>query len=219
MMRESKANRLTRTRRLIAAMKAAYPDVRCALTFGDPWELMVATILSAQCTDKRVNEVTPGLFAEFPTPASFATAPLPAIENAIRSTGFFRNKAKNIQGAARMLLNDFAGQVPQTMAELLRFPGVARKTANCVLGNAFGLAEGIVVDTHVIRLANRLGLTKETSPDKIERDLMPLVPGKPDGWILFSHLIQRHGRTYCLARNPNCTDCPLRADCPSADKV
>jgi endonuclease III len=219
MPRESKANRLLRTERLIAGMKKAYPDVRCALTFGDPWELMVATILSAQCTDKRVNEVTPGLFKQFPTPKRFAAAKLPAIEEAIRSTGFFRNKAKNIHASAKLLLTDFDGVMPRTMIELLTFPGVARKTASCILGNAFGLAEGIVVDTHVIRLAGRLGLSKQTTPEKIERDLMELVPGGPEEWILFSHLIQRHGRTACMARNPHCPGCPLREDCPSADTV
>ena len=219
MARESNTNRQARTLRLIAGMTKAYPDVRCALTFGDPWQLMVATILSAQCTDKRVNEVTPGLFKQFPTPKRFAECDVADLEDAVRSTGFFRNKAKNIQASAKLLLAEFDGVMPQTMAELLTFPGVARKTASCVLGNAFGLAEGIVVDTHVIRLANRLGLSKETSPDKIERDLMDLVPGEPEGWILFSHLIQRHGRTVCMARKPNCTDCPLREDCPSADKI
>jgi endonuclease-3 len=219
MARESQTNRRARTERLVAAMTKAYPDVRCALTFGDPWELLVATILSAQCTDERVNMVTPDLFRQFPTIESFARAKLPTIEKAIHSTGFFRNKAKHIQGSARMLLADFDGRVPRTMKELLRLPGVARKTANCVLGNAFGLAEGVVVDTHVIRIANRLGLTKEKSPEKIERDLMELVPGQPEGWILFSHLTQRHGRTVCMARNPNCTDCPIRRDCPSAENV
>ena len=219
MPRESKANRQARTLRLIAELRATYPDIHCALYFGDPWELTVATILSAQCTDKRVNLVTPGLFAKYPTLAAFAEYDVAELEEAIRSTGFFRNKAKNIRASAVMLLERFNGVVPQTMDELLTLPGVARKTANCVLGNGYGLAEGIVVDTHVLRLAQRLGLSKHDTPEKIERDLMDLVPDPPEGWILFSHLLIHHGRTYCMARKPNCTDCPLREDCPSADKI
>jgi endonuclease-3 len=219
MGRESKANLAARTKRIIAGLKKAYPEVKCALHFGDVWQLMVATILSAQCTDKQVNRVTGPLFERFPTLESFAGAKRADIEEAIRSTGYYRNKAKHIQESAIALRDRFDGVVPQTMDELLTLPGVARKTANCVLGNGYGRAEGIVVDTHVIRIANRLKLTSAKDPKKIERDLMALVPDKPEGWILFSHLIIHHGRTYCMARNPNCVDCSIRQDCPSADKV
>jgi endonuclease-3 len=219
MPRESKANLTARTHRIIAGLRKAYPEVKCALHFGDVWQLMVATILSAQCTDKQVNKVTGPLFEKFPTLDSFAAAKRTDIEQAVHATGFYRNKAKHIQESAIALQDRFDGKVPQTMEELLTLPGVARKTASCVLGNGYGLAEGIVVDTHVIRIANRLKFTKEKDPKKIERDLMAIVPDKPEGWILFSHLIIHHGRTYCMARNPSCADCPIRCDCPSADNV
>ena len=178
------------------------------------WELLVATILSAQCTDKRVNIVTPALFEQFPTVEAFAEAPREDLEEAIRTTGFFRNKAKNIQGAARMLLEKFGGAVPATMAELLELPGVARKTANVVLGVAFQVADGVVVDTHVSRLSQRLKLTREKDPTKIERDLMQVVPQAD--WIDIGHLLIHHGRALCTARKPACGECPLQDLCPSA---
>ena len=217
MPRESKANLTRRIAKLIAKLKKAYPDAGCALTHGNPLRLLVATILSAQCTDKRVNVVTKTLFKKYKTPADYASASQEALENEIRSTGFFRNKARNIRGACAKIISDFDGQVPRTMAQLLTLPGVARKTANCVLGNAFGLAEGVVVDTHVIRLSGRLGLTKHTEPVKIERDLMAVVP--PEEWILFSHLLIFHGRATCSARKPDCDNCCLAKLCPSAGKV
>ena len=217
MPRESKANLIRRLAKLIAKLKKAYPDADCALRHGDPLKLLVATILSAQCTDKRVNLVTKTLFKKYKTPGDYASASQRTLENEIRSTGFFRNKAKNIRGACAKIISDFDGKVPHTMSQLLTLPGVARKTANCVLGNAFGLAEGVVVDTHVIRLSGRLGLTKHKEPVKIERDLVAIVP--PEEWILFSHLLIFHGRAVCSARKPDCDNCPLAKLCPSAGKV
>ena len=217
MPRESKANLIRRLARLIAKLKKAYRDAGCALTHGDPLRLLVATILSAQCTDKRVNLVTKTLFKKYRTPRDYAEASQDTLENEIRSTGFFRNKAKNIRGACAKIISDFDGKVPRTMAQLLTLPGVARKTANCVLGNAFGLVEGVVVDTHVIRLSGRLGLTNHKEPVKIERDLVAIVP--PAEWILFSHLLIFHGRATCTARKPDCDNCPVAALCPSAGKV
>jgi endonuclease-3 len=217
MPRESKANRTLRVTKLIAKLKKAYPDAHCALTHGNPLKLMVATILSAQCTDKRVNVVTQTLFKKYKTVRNYADAPPEELENDIRSTGFFRNKAKNIRGACAKIISDFGGKVPRTMDELLTLPGVARKTANCVLGNSFGLAEGVVVDTHVIRLSGRLRLTKHKEPVKIERDLMELVP--QDEWILWSHMLIFHGRAICNARKPDCENCPVATLCPSAGKV
>ena len=217
MPRESKANRITRTAAIIAELKKAYPDAKCALNHGNPLKLLVATILSAQCTDKRVNEVTKTLFRKYKTPQAYADAPQEELENDIRSTGFFRNKAKNIRAACAKIISDFDGKVPRTMKQLLTLPGVARKTANCVLGTAFGVADGIVVDTHVIRLSGRLGLTKHKSPVKIERDLIEIVP--QDEWILLSHLLIFHGRAICNARKPDCKNCPLATLCPSAGKV
>ena len=217
MPRESKANRVLRVAELIAKLKKAYPDARCALRHGNPLKLMVATILSAQCTDKRVNVVTKTLFKKYKTPQDYAETPQEELENEIRSTGFFRNKAKNIRGACAKIISDFDGKVPRTMAQLLTLPGVARKTANCVLGNAFGVAEGVVVDTHVIRLSGRLSLTKHKEPVKIECDLIEIVP--PEEWILFSHLLIFHGRATCTARKPDCYNCPIAALCPSAGKV
>jgi len=217
MPRESKANLIRRVARLIAKLKKAYPEAGCALRHGDPLRLLVATILSAQCTDKRVNLVTKTLFKKYKTPGDYAEASQRTLENEIRSTGFFRNKAKNICGACAKIINDFDGKVPRTMAQLLTLPGVARKTANCVLGNAFGLAEGVVVDTHVIRLSGRLALTKHKEPVKIERDLIEIVP--PEEWILFSHLLIFHGRAVCAARKPDCDNCCVAELCPSARKV
>jgi len=176
--------------------------------------LMVATILSAQCTDERVNMVTPALFARFPTPETMAAAELEELEELIRSTGFYRNKAKSIKNNAIMLLADFGGDIPRTLAELVKLPGVGRKTASVVLGAGFGLAEGVVVDTHVARISRLLGLTEHKSPEKIERDLMVILPKKD--WILWTHLIIDHGRAICIARRPKCVECPLRKLCPSA---
>ena len=194
-----------------------YPDVTCALTHHNPWQLLVATILSAQCTDKRVNEVTPGLFAKYPTPADFAATRPEALANDIRSTGFFNNKAKSIVGAAKRVMSEFGGQVPRTMEELLTVPGAARKTANVVLGTAYGIAAGIVVDTHVTRVSRRLDLTRQSDPVKIERDLMKIIPEKK--WILFSHQIIHHGRALCTARNPRCAECLIEPICYAKDKT
>ncbi|MBV8116027.1 MAG: endonuclease III [Silvibacterium sp.] len=202
---------------ILQRLEAAYPNVECALHHRNAWELLVATILSAQCTDARVNMVTPELFRKFPTPQAMAQASLPAIEEEIRSTGFYRNKAKSIVGAAKKIVGDFGGKVPRTMTELLTVPGAARKTANVVLGVAYGIAEGIVVDTHVLRLSRRLGLTKETDPKKVEQDLMRIIP--KDHWIQFSHELIHHGRQICLARKPRCVDCTLETLCNSSDKT
>ena len=194
-----------------------YPEVECALTHNSPWELLVATILSAQCTDVRVNMVTPELFRRFPTPAAMAKATLPQLEALIRTTGFFRNKAKSIQGAARKIISNFNGQVPQTLAELITIPGAARKTANVVLGVCFGMAEGVVVDTHVLRISRRLGLAKSETPEKVEQELMQIIP--KDRWIAFSHQIIHHGRHVCDARKPKCDRCNLEQVCHSKDKT
>jgi endonuclease-3 len=202
---------------ILETLAKTYPDVVCALTHRNAWELTVATILSAQCTDVRVNLVTPALFKAFPTPKAMAAASLPEIEELIRTTGFFRNKAKSIQGAARTVVEEFGGKVPQTMEEILRLPGVARKTANVVLGSWYGIALGVVVDTHVMRLSRRLELTKETTPEKIERDLMKIIP--QDRWINFSHELIHHGRQVCIARKPCCVDCTLEKLCYSMDKT
>jgi endonuclease-3 len=202
---------------LLDGLAAAYPNAECALHHRNAWELLVATVLSAQCTDVRVNMVTPGLFKKFPTPTDFAHAPLVEIEEQIRSTGFYHNKAKSLSGAARKLIEDFAGKVPQTMEELLTIPGVARKTANVVLGVAFRKAVGVVVDTHVLRLSMRLELTKETQPVPVERDLMKIIP--QDHWIAFSHEMIHHGRQVCIARKPRCVDCTLEPLCYSKDKT
>jgi endonuclease-3 len=201
-------------RTIVRRLRGEYPDSRCALTHGSPYELIVATILSAQCTDEMVNRVTPALFRRYPTPEALAKARLPAVEKLIKSTGFFRNKTKSIVGMARKVVADFGGQVPRTMEELLTLPGVARKTANVVLGVAFGLAEGVVVDTHVHRLSRRLGLTREEDPKKIERDLMGLLPRSD--WIDVGHLLIWHGRRVCTARKPLCERCVLNDRCPSS---
>jgi len=200
----------------IAAIDEAYPQAECALTHRSPWELLVATILSAQCTDVRVNLVTPELFRRFPTPRKMARATLPQLEALIRTTGFFRNKAKSIQGAARKIVADFNGEVPRTLAELVTIPGAARKTANVVLGVAFGKAEGVVVDTHVLRIARRLGLAKAETPEKVERELMRILP--EGRWIDFSHQIIQHGRQVCVARKPKCEQCNLEQLCTAKDK-
>jgi endonuclease-3 len=206
-----------RIEELLRRLRATYPKAECALHHRNAWELLVATILSAQCTDVRVNMVTPELFRKFPTPAAFAAASLPAIEEEIRSTGFYHNKAKSISGAAKKLISDFGGKVPETMAELLTLPGVARKTGNVVLGVAFKKAEGVVVDTHVLRLSHRLGLTLAEDPKKVEQDLMRIIPR--DRWIAFSHEMIHHGRQVCIARKPRCIDCPLETLCNAPDKT
>jgi endonuclease-3 len=202
---------------ILDALAKAYPNAECALQHRNPWELLVATILSAQCTDARVNMVTPALFKRFPTPTDFAHAPIVEIEELIRSTGFYHNKAKSLKGAAETLMAEFKGKVPQTMEELLTLPGVARKTGNVVLGVAYGKAVGVVVDTHVQRLSQRLELTRETEPVKIEKDLMKLIP--QDRWIAFSHEMIHHGRQVCIARKPKCVDCTLEPLCSSKDKT
>jgi endonuclease III len=206
-----------RVQAILRGLDEAYPNAVCALTHRSPWELLVATILSAQCTDVRVNMVTPELFKRFPTPAAMAKASLPELEGLIRTTGFFRNKAKSIQGAARKIIADFNGEVPQTLAELITIPGAARKTANVVLGVSFGKAEGIVVDTHVFRIARRLELAKGDTPEKVEQELMKVIPR--ERWISFSHQIIHHGRQVCTARNPKCVVCILEPLCRSKDKT
>lgn len=207
----------SRVAAILNELAKTYPNVVCALNHRSAWELTVATILSAQCTDVRVNLVTPALFKAFPTPKAMASASLPELEELIRTTGFFRNKAKSIQGAAKVVVGEFGGKVPQTMEELLLLPGVARKTANVVLGSWFKIAVGVVVDTHVMRLTRRLELTRETAPEKVERDMMKIIP--QDHWIAFSHELIHHGRQICVARKPRCTDCTLEKLCNSADKT
>jgi endonuclease III len=202
---------------ILKVLDEAYPDVECALVHSSPWELLVATILSAQCTDVRVNMVTPALFKRFPTPAAMSKSTLPELESLIRTTGFFHNKAKSIKGAAQKIISDFGGQVPQTLAELITIPGAARKTANVVLGVCFGKAEGVVVDTHVFRIAHRLNLAKGDTPQKVEQELMRILP--QDRWISFSHQIIHHGRQVCLARKPKCDRCNLEQLCHSKDKT
>jgi endonuclease-3 len=206
---------------ILDILAQTYPGVVCALNHKNAWELTVATILSAQCTDVRVNLVTPKLFKAFPTPKAMAAASLPELEDLIRTTGFFRNKAKSIQGAARVVTEEFGGKVPQTMDEILTLPGVARKTGNVVLGSWYGIAVGVVVDTHVMRLSRRLELAGttpgSTSPEKVERDLMKIIP--QDRWIAFSHELIHHGRQVCVARKPRCVDCTLERICNSADKT
>ena len=203
-----------RVRSVSEGLEELYPDVDCELDRETPFQLLIATILSAQTTDQRVNMVTPVLFKRYPTAAAMAKAPLPTLEKIIRSTGFFRMKAKSIKGAAAGLLARFGGEVPRTVAELTTLPGVARKTANVVLGTAYGLAEGVVVDTHVQRLSMRLGLTRKTDPKDIEKDLMQVLPH--DRWIRIGHQLIWHGRRVCFARKPNCAACTLAPFCPSA---
>jgi endonuclease III len=197
---------------VVRRLAKAYPDAECALNFRTPLELLVATILSAQCTDRRVNLVTKDLFRKYRSAADFAAAPLPELERAIQSTGFFRNKARNIKACCQQLVDRFEGQVPQDLESLVELPGVGRKTANVVRGTAFGLADGVVVDTHVTRLSRRLGLTTATDAVKIERDLMKLIPRSQ--WIDFSHRLIHHGRQICVARRPKCDACPLGDVCP-----
>jgi len=212
MPRESQAARAARTTKLIAVLERAYPGAHCELNFRTPLELLVATILSAQCTDKRVNLVTAELFKKYRSAKDFAEAPLADLENAVKSTGFFRNKAKNIQTCCRTLVEQFGGEVPRTMDELTPLAGVGRKTANVVLGNAFGINAGVVVDTHVTRLGNRLGLVKGTDAVKIEHELAKLVPMPL--WMVFSHWLIWHGRRRCDARRPDCAACEIRELCP-----
>jgi endonuclease-3 len=202
---------------ILTALKSEYPDAHCALHHRTPFELLVATILSAQCTDVRVNLTTPALFARYPTPQALAAADQAELEALIRPTGFFRNKARNLIGMATALIEDHGGQVPADMAALQALPGVGRKTANVVLGNAFGLNEGVTVDTHVTRLAGRLILSRHPDPVRIEGDLMKLVPR--EDWTLVSHLLISHGRAVCIARRPRCADCVLNRLCPSAGKT
>jgi endonuclease III len=202
---------------ILSDLDQLYPNVTCALHHNSAWELLVATILSAQCTDVRVNMVTPGLFKKYPTPRHFAALRPEDLEDDIRSTGFFRNKSKSVVGAARKIIADFGGEVPHTMEELLTIPGAARKTANVVLGSWFGIAAGVVVDTHVHRISRRLELTKHDEPVKIEQDLMKVIPQKK--WIDFSHQIIHHGRAICIARKPKCADCKLEPLCHAADKT
>ncbi len=212
--RESRAKRSLRTADIVGRLHAEYPDADCALTFSSPWELLVATILSAQCTDERVNAETPALFARFPSPQSFAEADIAEIEELVRRTGFFRNKARAIKESAVALVEEFDGQLPQTMEDLLTLRGVARKTANVVLGTAFGIAAGVVVDTHVSRLSQRLGLTAKSDAPGIEKDLMALVDQSE--WVFFGHSLILHGRSVCKARRALCGECSLADFCPSA---
>jgi endonuclease III len=194
------------------ALKRLYPDAHCALDYTNAFELLIATILSAQCTDERVNLATPALFEAWPRPEDLAKASLTALENTLSSVNFYRNKAKNLIGMAQMLMDKFAGKVPQTLEELVLLPGVGRKTANVVLGNAFNITSGIVVDTHVARLSYRMGWTKSDDPVQIEKDLMKKIPR--EDWIMISHLLISHGRTICKARNPDCKNCALSETCP-----
>jgi endonuclease-3 len=200
--------------KIMRLLKKAYPDARCSLNHTNPLELLIATILSAQCTDDRVNIVTADLFRKYHSCKDYTQAPQVELEQDIRTTGFFRNKTKSIQGACKRIDEEFGGRVPETMEELLSLPGVARKTANVVLGNAFGIASGIVVDTHVARLSGRLGLTEEEQPEKIERDLIQIVPKRD--WVDFSHLLIFHGRKVCKARAPLCSICVVEPLCPSS---
>jgi len=206
-------DRSLRTAEIIKRLKKAYPTAHCALNHTNAFELLIATILSAQCTDERVNIVTSTLFRKYRSPKDFADVAQEELEQDIHSTGFFRNKAKSIRGAANRIIDEFGGHVPETMDDILSLPGVARKTANVVLGNAFGIASGVVVDTHVSRLSQRLGITKEKTPEKIELDLQALVPKKH--WVIFSHWLIFHGRQICQARKPKCTECVLADICPS----
>jgi endonuclease III len=218
--RKSKAGRGTdpqRVRAILQKLDEAYPAATCALKHGNAFQLLIATILSAQCTDERVNQVTATLFPKYPDAKAFAYANPSELESEIRPTGFFRNKTKSIMGASKKIIEDFGGQVPRTMDQLLTLPGVARKTANVVLGTAFGIASGVVVDTHVERVAGRLDLTKNTDPKKIEQDLTEVIP--LEKWILFSHQLIWHGRRVCQARKPRCIDCNLERICYSEDKT
>jgi endonuclease-3 len=214
---QKRATDPARVRAILEKLDEAYPAATCALTHQNAFQLLIATILSAQCTDERVNQVTPKLFEKYPKPADFAYANPTELEQEIRPTGFFRNKTKSIVGASKKILENFHGDVPKTMEEILTLPGVARKTGNVVLGTAFGIPSGIVVDTHVQRLAGRLDLTKDTDPKKIEHDLMQVIPREK--WILFAHQLIWHGRRVCQARKPRCIECNLERICYSNDKT
>lgn len=212
-MKESRGKKKTRALKILEILRRTYPEARCALDYSNPLELLVATILSAQCTDKRVNMVTPALFKKYPDAEAYAAAKPAELEKLIQSTGFYKNKAKNIQQAARRIVEVYEGKVPALLDELVTLPGVGRKTANVVLGNAFGIP-GLTVDTHMIRLNNRLGLTAQRDPVKIERELMPIIP--QEAWTEYSHLIIHHGRSRCPARKPDCAGCEIRSLCPSS---
>ncbi|HET6851684.1 MAG TPA: endonuclease III [Pyrinomonadaceae bacterium] len=214
MKRESTDELKTRTRDVIRRLKRAYPDAKCSLNHSNAFELLVATILSAQCTDERVNIVTADLFRKYKKPEDYLKVSPRELEKDIQSTGFFRNKTKSIQGTSKVLTEEYGGQVPHTMDELLELPGVARKTANVVLGNAFGVKAGVVVDTHVTRLSHRLAFSREKTAEKIEQDLIEIVPKKD--WVIFPHLLIAHGRKICKARNPLCAECPIEKLCPSS---
>ena len=203
-----------RTRKIISLLKKAYPDAKCSLNHSNAFELLIATILSAQCTDARVNIVTQDLFRKYRKPEDYLKVPEKELQRDIRTTGFFRNKTKSIQGTAKVLTEQYGSKVPETIEELLELPGVARKTANVVMGNAFGIASGVVVDTHVTRLSHRLGLSAEKTAEKIENDLIALVPKKD--WVIFSHLLIAHGRAICKARSPLCDQCVVEKHCPSS---
>jgi len=206
-----------RLQKIFSALDQLFPQAQCALRHENAFQLLVATILSAQCTDERVNKVTPGLFQKYPTPQDFAALSQPVLEQEIRSTGFFRNKAKNIIGTAKKLVADFGGKVPRTMEEMLTLPGVARKTANVVLGTAYGIPTGVVVDTHVFRVAHRLKLSTQNTPEKVEQDLIKLVPR--ERWISFGHQVIWFGRKVCQARKPRCAECPLESICDAREKT
>jgi len=212
MARESAELKAARVKKIIAGLEKAYPQAHCELDHSNSLELLIATILSAQCTDKRVNMVTPALFKKYRSAADYAHASLPELEKEIKTTGFFRNKAKSIKTACQRIVENHSGEVPRTMEELTSLGGVGRKTANVILGNAFNINVGVVVDTHVGRLSRRLGLTREESAEKVEQDLMKLVP--QDKWTLFSHLLIWHGRRRCFARNPDCPNCEVKKLCP-----
>jgi endonuclease-3 len=212
--RESTDELKKRVREVIRRLKRAYPDAKTSLNHTNAFELLIATILSAQSTDERVNIVTADLFRKYRKPEDYLKVPARELEQDIHSTGFFRNKTKSIQGTAKKLLEDYAGQVPHTMDELLELPGVARKTANVVLGNAFGVKAGVVVDTHVTRLSHRLDFSREKTAEKIEQDLIPIVPKKD--WVIFPHLMIYHGRRICKARSPLCAECVIEKQCPSS---
>src|SRR5215207_4241998 len=212
--RESLEELKARTRTIIRRLKRAYPGAKCSLNHTNPFELLVATILSAQCTDERVNMVTADLFRKYRKPENYLNVSPRELEKDIQSTGFFRNKTKSIQGTSKLLTEQYGGAVPKTMEELLELPGVARKTANVVLGNAFEIKSGVVVDTHVTRLSHRLGFTQQKTAEKIEQDLVQIVPKKD--WVIFSHLLIAHGRKSCKARTPLCDQCPVEKQCPSS---
>jgi len=217
MPRESQKAKRERAVEILARLRRAYPGSRLALDFASPFQLLVALVLAAQCTDKKVNEVTPPLFRRYPAPQDFAAAEITELEELVHPTGFYRNKARAVKALGQALVTDHDGEVPASLEALVALPGVGRKTANAVLGNAFGKNEGIVVDTHVQRIAQRLRLTAGTEPEKIERDLLPLLPR--EDWTVFAHLIQDHGRAVCQARKPACGVCPVAELCPSAEVV